>query len=368
MVDALGGVPVCVVPSAATAAAAVPLPAGLSTLSGDAATGFLQPGDTGSDVTGAAVAERAQRLLTSTLRAAMSMGTLTDPLTLTRFLNRAADALTVDEQTTLGDLRVLATSLGDLTGDAVQRAACRSRRSATSRPAPTRPYVLLDRAATRTLFDAMIERRPRCRRSSPRVDEPPPPTAEDPAPQAAPEAPRRPGPRPPGSPCRRPRSPSTSSTAPGRRVSRAPSPTCCGPGLHRRRGRQRGGDGQRDRRPPRPERPRAGPHRRRRGARFRAAAERRDRGHGPAGHRPRLRDRRPGGAAVLPRRPRRRPPSRRPQPSPARRHRRPSAAERIGGSAEAAGDVVLGRLLVGVAEDLLGRVELDQPAGLARPR
>ena len=85
--------------------------------------GYLQPGDNGSDVTGAAVAERAQRLLTSTLRAAMSTGTIADPLTLTRFLNRAADALTVDEQTTLGDLRTLAGSLGELSGDAVQRAA-----------------------------------------------------------------------------------------------------------------------------------------------------------------------------------------------------------------------------------------------------
>src|SRR3954451_9696313 len=37
------------------------------------------------------------------------------------------------------------------------------------------------------------------------------------------------------------------------------------------------------------------------------------------------------------------------------------------GSAEAAGDVVLGGLLVRVAEDLLGGVELDQPAGLAGP-
>jgi LCP family protein required for cell wall assembly len=157
MIDALGGVPVCVVPSAATDAAAQPLPDGLSQLSGDAASGYLEPGDTGSDVTGAAVAERAQRLLTSTLRTAMSMGTLADPLTLTRFLNRAADALTVDQQTTLGDLRGLAGSLGDLSGDAVQRAGLPVAQVGYVPAGTDQAYVLLDRAGTRTLFDAMIE-------------------------------------------------------------------------------------------------------------------------------------------------------------------------------------------------------------------
>ena len=190
MIDALGGVPVCVIPSAATDAAARPLPDGLSTLSGDAATGYLEPGGTGSDVTGAAVAERAQRLLTSTLRGAMSIGTITDPLTLTRFLNRAADALTVDEQTTLGDLRVLATSLGDLTGDAVQRASLPVAQVGYVPAGTEQAYVLLDRGATRTLFDAMIEgsRVPEeltTGGNEPAEDS----TAEDPAAVAAEEAP-----------------------------------------------------------------------------------------------------------------------------------------------------------------------------------
>jgi LCP family protein required for cell wall assembly len=160
MIDALGGVPVCVIPSAATDAAAAPLPAGTSTMTGKAADGFLRPGDTGSDVTGAAVAERAQRLLTSTLRAAMSRGTIADPLTLTRFLNRAAGALTVDQQTTLGDLRVLAGSLGELSGDAVQRAALPVQQVGYVPAGTDQAYVLLDRAGTRTLFDAMIEGNP----------------------------------------------------------------------------------------------------------------------------------------------------------------------------------------------------------------
>jgi LCP family protein required for cell wall assembly len=182
MIDALGGVPVCVIPSAATDAAARPLPDGLSQLTGDAATGYLQPGGTGSDVTGAAVAERAQRLLTSTLRAAMSMGTIADPMTLTRFLNRAADALTVDEQTTLGDLRVLAGSLGDLSGDAVQRAGLPVAQVGYVPAGTDQAYVVLDRTGTRSLFDAMIEGNPvpeelTTGSGEPAVDS----TAEDPA-------------------------------------------------------------------------------------------------------------------------------------------------------------------------------------------
>jgi LCP family protein required for cell wall assembly len=157
MVDALGGVAVCITPSQANAAAAAPPPAGPSELSGDAAAGYLEPGDTGADVTGAAVAERAQRLLTSTLRAAMSTGTLADPLTLTRFLNRAADALTVDAQTTLGDLRVLAASLGDLSGDAVQRAVLPVAQVGYVPAGTDQAYVLLDGPDTRALFDEVIE-------------------------------------------------------------------------------------------------------------------------------------------------------------------------------------------------------------------
>jgi LCP family protein required for cell wall assembly len=156
MVDALGGVPVCVVPSPALSAAADPLPAGSSRLSGTAATGYLRPGDPKADVTGAEVAERAQLLLTSTLRAAMSRHTLLNTVTLTRFLTRASGALTVDDGTTLGDLRSLATSLGQLSGSAVQRASLPVAQEGYQPAGTKQDYVLLDRTATRNLFDSVI--------------------------------------------------------------------------------------------------------------------------------------------------------------------------------------------------------------------
>ena len=188
MVDALGGVPVCITPSEATSAAAMPLEAGPGELSGATAAGFLQPGDTGADVTGAAVAERAQRLLTSTLRAAMSRSTLTDPVALATFLNRAADALTVDAQTTLADLRTLAGSLGDLSGDAVQRANLPVAQVGYVPIGTDQAYVLLDGVATRALFDSVIEDTsvPAEFRTgeTPPAEEPAP--AEQPAPEPAP--------------------------------------------------------------------------------------------------------------------------------------------------------------------------------------
>jgi LytR cell envelope-related transcriptional attenuator len=144
--------------SSAVAASASSLPAGRNELTGTRATGYLAPGDAGSDVTGAAVAERAQLLLTATLRGALSTGTLVDTPRLTRFLSRAAGALTVDDQTTLGDLRVLASTLGGLPGDAVQRAGLPVAQVGYVPAGGDQAYVLLDGAATRTLFDAVIDR------------------------------------------------------------------------------------------------------------------------------------------------------------------------------------------------------------------
>ncbi|WP_369259586.1 LCP family glycopolymer transferase [Geodermatophilus amargosae] len=158
LVDAVGGVSVCL-PTAGPAdtASAAPLPAGTSQLTGAQATRYLAPGDAGSDVTGIAAAERTQQLLSATLRSAMTVGMLADTYELTRFLTRAADALTVDEQTTLGDLRTLASALGGLDEDAVQRASLPVAQVGYVPAGSDQAHVLLDGAATRSLFDGVIE-------------------------------------------------------------------------------------------------------------------------------------------------------------------------------------------------------------------
>jgi LCP family protein required for cell wall assembly len=189
MVDALGGIGVCLpVPTAAVAASAGPLPVGASDLSGEQAAGYLTPGDAGSDVTGAAVAERAQLLLMATLRSAMSLGTVGNPVTLTRFLTHAADALSVDEGTNLGDLRTLAGTLGDLSGGAVQRSGLPVAQVGYVPAGTDQAHVLLDASGTRALFDQVIDegRLPEALvATQPAGDAaaapPAPPTAEQPA-------------------------------------------------------------------------------------------------------------------------------------------------------------------------------------------
>jgi LCP family protein required for cell wall assembly len=156
MVDALGDVPVCVPRTLAAATADQPLPLGDSTLTSDEVAGWLRPGEQANDYTGALVTQRTQLLLTSTLRAALTAGTMTDPLTLTRFLSRASDALTVDTQTTLGDLRELASSLGNLSGSAVQRAELPAAARNYVPAGSETPYVLVDSAGTGSLFESVI--------------------------------------------------------------------------------------------------------------------------------------------------------------------------------------------------------------------
>jgi LCP family protein required for cell wall assembly len=156
MVDALGGVPVCVQPSAAVAAASRPLPAGGSRMTGAQAAAYLRPADPRADATGAELAQRVQLLLTATLHAAISTSTLTDPASLTRFLHRAAGALTVDDGTTLGDLRSLGSSLGALSDAVVQRAALPVAQERYVPAGSSRSYVLLDGTRTRALFDSVI--------------------------------------------------------------------------------------------------------------------------------------------------------------------------------------------------------------------
>jgi len=192
MVDALGGVPVCVQPSAAVAAASRPLPAGSSRMTGAEASAYLRPADPRADATGVEVAQRAQLLLTATLHAAISRSTLTDPASLTRFLHRAAGALTVDDSTTLGDLRSLGSSLGALSDTVVQRAALPVAEERYVPKGSSRSYVLLDDAKTRALFDAVIGRT----RVPPGMAEPqaPAPEATAPAPGKQTAAAPAPGP------------------------------------------------------------------------------------------------------------------------------------------------------------------------------
>jgi LCP family protein required for cell wall assembly len=158
MVDALDGVAVCLPGGVTTDSAGLELPPGSSDLSGRQVTGYLSAGTTGADVTGTTAAEREQVVLGSTLRSALSAGTLANPLTLTRFLSRASDVFTIDADTTVGDVRALGTILDDLPADAVQRATVPVSRIGYVPVGTDRAAVLVDGTAARALFDAVIDK------------------------------------------------------------------------------------------------------------------------------------------------------------------------------------------------------------------
>ncbi|WP_448615394.1 LCP family protein [Modestobacter sp. URMC 112] len=155
MVDALGGVGVCL-PTGVTSADGSSLPAGDTRLTGEDVPTLLGPSAGGSDVVGTTAAAHEQLLLTSTLRSALSTGTLADPVQLTRFLTHATDAFTVDADTTLGDVRALGATLGELGGDAVQRGGVPVSRVGYVPAGTDQAATLIDGVAARTVFDAVI--------------------------------------------------------------------------------------------------------------------------------------------------------------------------------------------------------------------
>jgi LCP family protein required for cell wall assembly len=156
MVDALGGVDVCL-PTAVTAAGGETLPAGAGQLSGDDVTTLLGPAAGGADVVGATSAAHEQRVLTAALDAVTSARTLADPRQLTTVLTRAADAFTVDADTTLGDLRALGAALGGLTGDAVEHRGVPVSRIGYVPTGTDQATTLIDGAGARAMFDAVID-------------------------------------------------------------------------------------------------------------------------------------------------------------------------------------------------------------------
>ncbi len=148
MVDALGSVPVCLAGGTST---------GSGDLTGEEVTALLSPGSAGPDVTGAELAQRGQQVLSTTLQTGLDLGNLVDPVTATTFLTRAGDALTLDEGGTLGDVRALADTLGELPADAVQRTSVPVARVGYVPSGSSTAHVLLDGDAARQVFDSVIQ-------------------------------------------------------------------------------------------------------------------------------------------------------------------------------------------------------------------
>ncbi|GII81466.1 hypothetical protein Sru01_64480 [Sphaerisporangium rufum] len=108
MVNALGGVEICVPKAIDDRKAMLRLPAGRQTVRGEQALGYVRAryslGD-GSDI---GRIQRQQMFLASMVKKAMSGATLRDPATLFRFLDAATRSVTTDPALTVGVMKDLA--------------------------------------------------------------------------------------------------------------------------------------------------------------------------------------------------------------------------------------------------------------------
>ncbi|MDH2425473.1 LCP family protein [Sphaerisporangium sp. TRM90804] len=110
MVNALGGVEICVPKAIDDKKALLRLPAGRQTVKGEQALGYVRAryslGD-GSDI---GRIQRQQMFIASMAKKAMSGATLADPARLFGFLDAATKSVTTDPQLTVGVMKDLATS------------------------------------------------------------------------------------------------------------------------------------------------------------------------------------------------------------------------------------------------------------------
>ncbi len=120
MVNALGGVPVCVPEAIDDRKARLTLAAGRQVLQGEQALGYVRAryslGD-GSDI---GRIQRQQMFLASMAKKAMSGETLTDPKTLFGFLDAVTKSITTDPDLTVGVMKDLAVSAEGLTAGQIR--------------------------------------------------------------------------------------------------------------------------------------------------------------------------------------------------------------------------------------------------------
>lgn len=120
MIDAIGGVPICVPEAIDDADAAIQLDAGYQVLDGEQALGFARARKTLGDGSDTARIGRQQQLLGATIRTVLDQDVLTDSGRLYRFLDAATSSLTTSSE--LGSISALAglgLSLRDVDADDV---------------------------------------------------------------------------------------------------------------------------------------------------------------------------------------------------------------------------------------------------------
>ena len=167
MVDAVGGVPICTTKALRDDESGLRMDPGTSVLQGEQALAYVRArygiGD-GSDL---GRIERQQKFLGAMMRAATGKKLLVNPVALTKFLGAATKSLTLDNDTSFGDLKALADQLNGLDPKRVSFVTAPIANPAYNPPGfpPLRPgqggsKVQLDDVAGRTLWDSIINDKP----------------------------------------------------------------------------------------------------------------------------------------------------------------------------------------------------------------
>jgi LCP family protein required for cell wall assembly len=151
VVDALGGVEICLPHAVDDPKAKLDLPAGRQTVKGDAALGYVRTrtgglGD-GSDLSRI---DRQKRFMSAVVQKATSTDMLTDPTTFVRVLDAATRSITADKDFSVGAMRRLAGGLKGMNAGGVRFVTV-----PFAAYAPDRNRVALDRTRAEPLFAAI---------------------------------------------------------------------------------------------------------------------------------------------------------------------------------------------------------------------
>lgn len=156
MVDAVGGVPMCLGSPVRDQTGALDLPMGSSVISGQQTLPLLrletQRGSAETDRI-----ERQQQFLAAMVDRSLAPRTVFNPVRLTQFVTAAARSLTLDPDTSLGDLRNLIELLGDLTSESVVLLTAPISDPDFTPAGSSSSYLLLDEQRGQQLYQSIIE-------------------------------------------------------------------------------------------------------------------------------------------------------------------------------------------------------------------
>jgi LCP family protein required for cell wall assembly len=157
MVTAVGSVQVCSPQAVSDPGSGLRLHAGQNRLDGSQALAYVRARETLGDGSDLERIKRQQMFLGAVLRQATNGSLLTNPARLTSFLDAATKAVTVDQGTSFGDLRTLATSMQGLDPKHVTFYTAPIADQNYTPPGTTMTgRVLLDDAKGRVLYDSVI--------------------------------------------------------------------------------------------------------------------------------------------------------------------------------------------------------------------